>query len=147
MNLSTGPIWRAVALAAVIVFLTAPLSAQRGKWWQNERFGRELALTEAQSARLEEIFQEHQPMLRTRMRALERVQAVFDQLIETGDDNAVMKQADAVEAARAELSKARTRMLLGMRRSLTADQWAQFTALSQKSRERSGHRAPPADRR
>ena len=146
MNLSMGRFSLAVALAALLFFVAAPASAQRGKWWQNERFGRELGLTGEQSARLEEIFQKHQPLLRKRMKALEQAQAVFDQRVETADDDAVMKQADAVETARADLNKTRTRMLLRMRRSLTTDQWAKFTALAQKSRERSGRRAPPAGR-
>jgi len=76
------------------------------------------------------------------MKALEQAKVVFDQRVETGDDDAVMKQADKVETARAELNRTRTRM----RRSLTSDQWAKFTALAHKSRARSGHRAPPADR-
>jgi Spy/CpxP family protein refolding chaperone len=43
-----------------------------------------------------------------------------------------MDQVNAVESARAELNKTRVMMLLRMRRSLTADQWAKFTALQQQ---------------
>ena len=42
-----------------------------------------------------------------------------------------MDQVDSVESARAELNKSRTMMLLRMRRVLTTDQWAKFTALHQ----------------
>ena len=48
-----------------------------------------------------------------------------------------------VESARAEVSKARTMMLLRMRRSLTTDQWAKFTALHEAStRDRNRQRTP-----
>ena len=40
-----------------------------------------------------------------------------------------MEQVNTVEGARAELNKARTMMLLRMRRVLTTDQWAKLTAL------------------
>jgi hypothetical protein len=54
----------------------------------------------------------------------------------------VMEQVDSVEAARAELNKLRIAMLLRMRRSLTADQWAKFTALHERD-----HGQPPGTKR
>ena len=42
-----------------------------------------------------------------------------------------MEQIDVVEAARAALNKGRSKMLVNMRRALTSDQWARFTALHQ----------------
>jgi Spy/CpxP family protein refolding chaperone len=95
-------------------------------------FRRELGLTAEQSSRLEDIFQKSMPTLRKQKEALDRAQAEFDRLVENAADNTVMDQVDAVEAARAELNKARVMMLLRMRRSLTADQWAKFTALQQQ---------------
>ncbi|MBI4264634.1 MAG: hypothetical protein HY657_09675 [Acidobacteria bacterium] len=134
---------RAAALAALILlFLAVPISAQRGKWWLDDRFQRELGLTAEQSARLEEIFQKHQPMLRQRMEALDKAERLFDRLVEQADDTEVMGQVEVVESARAELNKARTMMLLGMRRSLTRDQWATFTALAQEQRDRDRGRQP-----
>ena len=128
---------RAVAILALLAFCAAPAFAQRGKWWQDERFRRELGLTAEQSTRLEEIFQKTQPMLRQRMQALDQAEKEFDRLVETGDDASVLDHVGIVEAARAELNKTRTVMLLRMRRSLTADQWAKFTALAdQRNRER-----------
>jgi Spy/CpxP family protein refolding chaperone len=120
---------RATALAALIILCAAPAFAQRGKWWQDDGFVRELGLTGDQRTRLEEIFQKTQPVLRQRMHALDDAEVEFDRRVEKGDDNSVMDQAAVVEAARAELNKARTMMLLRMRRSLTTDQWAKFTAL------------------
>ena len=81
-----------------------------------------------------------------KMKALDEAQAQFDRLVEKADDATVMAQVTTVEAARAEVNKARTMMLLRMRRSLTTDQWAKFTALHEAStRDRDRERTP--DRR
>ena len=132
---------RGVAVVALLAFCAAPALAQRGKWWQDDRFRRELGLTAEQSTRLEEIFQKTQPTLRQRMQALDQAEKEFDRLVETGDDASVLEHVGIVESARAELNKTRTVMLLRMRRSLTADQWAKFTALAdQRNRERTPDR-------
>ena len=132
--------WVAVAVLAILA--AVPLLAQRGKWWQDEQFRRELALTAEQSTRLEAIFQKTQPTLRERMDSLNRAQEQLDRLIEKGDDASVLEYVGVVESARAELNKTRTMMLLRMRRTLTADQWAKFTALAEERnrRGRSGDR-------
>ena len=128
---------RGAAVLAILAFCALPALAQRGKWWQDERFRRELGLTAEQSTRLEEIFQKTQPTLRQRMQALDQAEKEFDRLVETGDDASVLGYVGTVETARAELNKTRTMMLLRMRRSLTTDQWAKFTALAdQRNRDR-----------
>ena len=66
------------------------------------------------------------------MQALDQAEKEFDRLVETGDDASVLDHVEIVETARAELNKTRTMMLLRMRRSLTADQWAKFTALAEQ---------------
>jgi Spy/CpxP family protein refolding chaperone len=121
---------RTLAAVALVALCAAPALAQRGKWWQDEQFRRELGLTAEQTSRLEEIFQKHQPKLREHMRSLNQAEDELNKLIEKGDDASVMAHMGVVEAARTELNKTRTLMLLRMRRSLTADQWAKFTALA-----------------
>ena len=133
---------RGVLVLTLLVSFATPALAQRGKWWHDDRFRSELGLTPEQSARLEEIFQKTQLVLRQRMQALDAAEEEFDRRVEKGDDASVMDYVGTVEAARAELNKTRTVMLLRMRRSLTADQWAKFTALAD---ERGRSRAP--DRR
>lgn len=145
MKVSKNFVRGSAAILALLFLWAVPASAQRGKWWQDERFRRQLGLTTEQSARLEEIFQKNQPALRERMQALDRAEDEFDRLVEKGDDASVMEQVVIVEAARAELNKARTIMLLRMRRSLTADQWAKFTALHSATDQRD--RPRPPDRR
>jgi Spy/CpxP family protein refolding chaperone len=135
------------ACAALVVLWCAPALAQRGKWWQDDRFVRELALTTEQRTHLEEIFQKTLPALRLKMKALDEAQAQFDRLVEKADDATVMAHVTTVEGARAEVSKSRTMMLLRMRRSLTADQWAKFTALHEASAQRDRDRQRTPDRR
>ena len=127
---------RSAAVVALVTLAGAPVLAQRGKWWQDEQFRRELALTAEQSTRLEAIFQKTQPTLRERMQSLNRAEEELDRLIEKGDDASVLEYVGIVEAARAELNKTRTMMLLRMRRTLTADQWAKFTALAEERNNR-----------
>ncbi len=137
---------RCMAALVLLTLCAAPAFAQRGKWWQDDRFRRELGLTDEQSLRLESIFQKTQPTLRERMRALDQAEDQLEQFIETGDDATVMQHVGLVEVARGELNKTRTMMLLRMRRALTADQWAKFTALAdenRRNRDRTPNRQQP----
>jgi Spy/CpxP family protein refolding chaperone len=133
----TRRLWLVLGLLAVIVSLAGPAAGQGFKWWQSDVYKRELGLTAEQSRRLEDIFQAAAPDLRVQKRALDQAEAEFERLVEKGDDGAVMEQVGRVEIARAELNKSRTMMLLRMRKALTTDQWAKFTALHQATeRER-----------
>ncbi len=137
---SIAHVWRFSALVAVALLLASPVSAQGFKWWNSERYRRELGLTPDQSKRLEEIFQAALPNLRAHKKTLDTAEADFDRLVERADDSAVMEQAGRVETARGELNKARTLMLLKMRRTLTTDQWVKLGALHQADeRERREH--------
>jgi len=134
---------RAGAWIVVVLLLAVPAAGQGSKWWQSDHYKRELGLTSEQSRRLEDIFQAAVPNLRAQKRALDQAETEFERLVEKGDDGAVMEQVGRVETARAELNKSRTMMLLRMRRVLTTDQWAKFTALHQAAER---ERAKPDDR-
>ena len=120
--------------AALLVAL--PVSAQGFKWWQSDNFRRGLGLSQEQSTRIEEIFQHTVPVLRKQKDALDKAEADFNQMIEASDDAQVMSQVTVVEAARSELNKSRTMMLLRMRRVLTPDQRVRFVQLQQETRNR-----------
>jgi Spy/CpxP family protein refolding chaperone len=127
----------ALVAAAVVgaAILSAPVASAQGfKWWQSEMFTRELGLTAEQSAKIEAIFQKTVPVLRQEKDTLDRAQADFNQMIEASDDAQVMAQVGVVEAARSELNKSRTMMLLRMRRVLTPDQRVKFVMLQQQTR-------------
>ncbi len=132
-KIATG---RLLAVLALVLCCGFPASAQGFKWWQDEGYKRELGLTQEQRTRLEEVFQKSLPGLRKQKELLDRALAEFDRLVERGDDATVMGQVTIVEAARTDLNKERIMMLLRMRRSLTADQWAKFSALHEQGRDR-----------
>ena len=129
------------ALALAVLASTSILPATQGpktlpaamgvKWWQNEFYVKELGLTSDQTRRLEEIFQKALPTLKVQKTALDLAEDKFEKLVEGGADKDVMEQVNLVEAARADLNKSRVFMLLNMRKVLTRDQWARFTALHQ----------------
>jgi Spy/CpxP family protein refolding chaperone len=127
-------VWTASSPAAISPFTQASTGAQVPpvfKWWTNAYYIKELGLTAEQTRRMEEIFQSALPTLKIQKTALDEAEAKFERLIERGDDREVMEQVNVLEATRADLNKTRTVMLLGMRKLLTRDQWAKFTALHQ----------------
>ena len=146
MNFSTTSRWFAVLAAAVVgaTVLTAhPASAQGFKWWQSDTFTRELGLTTDQSSKIEAVFQATVPVLRRQKDALDKAEADFNQMVEASDDAQVMAQVSVVEAARSELNKSRTMMLLRMRRVLTPDQRVKFVMLQQQTRNNHGRSGDP----
>ena len=121
---------------AVLVAVASPAAGQ-GKWWQSEEYIRELRLTPEQSKKLEEVFQASVPTLKSLKKALDQAESEFERLLERGDDGSVMDQVERVEAARAELNKSHTMMMLRMKRVLTTEQWTKFNAMHQTAeRER-----------
>jgi Spy/CpxP family protein refolding chaperone len=128
-------------LAASGLLWTLPASAQGFKWWQSEDFRHGLGLTQDQSTRIEVIFQQTLPALRKQKATLDKAEADFNQMVEASDDSQVMAQVGVVEAARSELNKSRTMMLLRMRRVLSPDQRVKFVMLQQQTRDhgRSGN--------
>jgi Spy/CpxP family protein refolding chaperone len=129
-------LWQIVVPCAVLLTVALPATGQ-GKWWQSEEYKRELRLTPEQSKRLEDVFQAAVPRLKSLKKALDQAESEFERLLERGDDGSVMDQVERVEAARAELNKSHTLMMLDMKRVLTAEQWTSFNAKHQTAeRER-----------
>jgi Spy/CpxP family protein refolding chaperone len=121
---------RPAVVLAVLVTLASPASAQGFKWWQSERFQKELQLTADQIARIEEEFQSTIPELRQKKESLDGLERSLSRLIDTAADEAsVMQQADRVEEVRSDLSKTRTRMLVRIRRVLNPDQRVKLVTL------------------
>jgi Spy/CpxP family protein refolding chaperone len=118
---------------ALLIFLLClvpfPAMAQGFKWWHSDRFKQELQLTDDQITRIEEVFQGSLPQFREHKRTLDHLEDELSRLIDTADEAGVMQQADRVEAERAALSKARTLMLVRIRRVLSVDQRAKLAQL------------------
>lgn len=124
----------ALAFAALVptpapAFPDAGQAVEPLKWWQSEKYVKALVLLPEQSRQIEDIFQKAVPKLKETNSALVEAEAKFERLIERGDDGLVMEQINVMEAARAELSKARTLMLYDMRKVLTKEQWAKFKTM------------------
>ena len=134
----------AAVCAAVFVF-TSAAAAQPFKWWQNEKFIKELGLTPEQIRTLENTFQASLPNLRSLKKTLDEAESEFERRWERGDEAPIMEQVNHVEAARAELNKARTTQLLRMRKVLTTAQYAKFTALHQAAERERLASQPRAD--
>lgn len=119
----------------VLLLCLAPraASAQGFKWWQSEKFQHELQLTPEQITRIEETFQSSLPAFREQKQLLDRLEADLSKLIDaSADEAAVMEQADRVEEVRSALAKARTRMLVRIRKVLTPDQRVKLATLHQE---------------
>ena len=76
--------------------------AQGFKWWQNERFQQELALTTEQTGRLEEIFQSLQPTLKAQKETLDKLESRLSKVINDprADEAKVLEVLERVESAR-----------------------------------------------
>jgi Spy/CpxP family protein refolding chaperone len=128
---------RLIAISFALLVAVALPAAGQGKWWQSEEYKRELKLAPEQSKKLEDVFQAAVPTLKSLKKALDQAESEFERLLERGDDGSVMDQVERVEAARAELNKSHTLMMLKMKRVLTPEQWAKFNAMHQTAeRER-----------
>ena len=140
------PLFRSLAASCVAVLvLMSVASAQPSKpskWWQNEKFIKELGLTQEQSRTIESIFQTSLPNLMALKKALDEADAEFERRWERGDEGPIMEQLHRVEQAKSTLSIARQTQLLSMRKVLTTNQWAKFTALHQ-ALERERQASPP----
>ena len=133
----------ATALALVTVLLASGVASAQGfKWWTDESVQKRLGLSAEQSRRLEEVFQQAAPSLRSGRHRLEAAEQELSALIEGSMDEApVVRQLERVEAIRTDVNKTRTLMLLHMRRVLSADQRLRLDELHrERERDRRGPR-------
>ena len=122
LSLSTGAVSPAVA---------GNQGANPPKWWNSDHYKRELGLTPEQSRKLEDIFQQSAPTLQVLKKTLDEAEAQFERVADQADEKVAVDQIDRVVAARADLMRAHSRMLLKMRRLLTREQWTRLGALNQ----------------
>ena len=124
---------------SLVVHATAvsPALAQSFKWWQTERFQKELSLTTEQITRIEGIYQTTEPMLRAQKAATDKYEEKLSKLIQDpkSDEATVLRATDRLEAARNELSRTRTLMLFRIRRVLTDEQNVKINAMHQRDRQ------------
>ncbi|NUQ30469.1 MAG: periplasmic heavy metal sensor [Acidobacteriaceae bacterium] len=96
-----------------------------GRWWDDKKFAESIGIQKEQRARMDAIMDANRGTLATLYRSLRKEEDALGPLVsaEQPDENRILSQIDRVAQARAELEKANARMLLGIRRELTLDQW------------------------
>jgi Spy/CpxP family protein refolding chaperone len=121
----------AVALCVLAAVPAAAGQPGKFKWWQSERFVRELALTADQSARIEQVFQASWPALHAAKADLDRLEGELSKLIAEGtaSESQVLQQIDRVEASRSAMGRTRSLMLYRMHQILSAEQRVKLKAL------------------
>ena len=125
-----------LVLSLIVAAAAAPVAAQGFKWWQTERFQKELALTPEQITRIEGIYQTTEPLLRAQKQAFDRREEKLSKIIADpkSDEPAVLQATDRLEAARTEISRTRTLMFFRIRRVLTDEQNVKITAMHERDR-------------
>jgi protein CpxP len=101
-------------------------------WWRDSNLTRKIGLTPDQTKQIEDLFQQSRPKLIDLSGALQKQEAALEPLIEADhpDETRVVQQIDRIAQARAELEKARARMLLGIRGVLRQDQWKNLQSMA-----------------
>ena len=146
MHVQTTSLRAAVAAATLLLGLAVVAPAAAGgsgkvKWWQAEWFVRKLELTDAQSAKIEKIFQASWNDLQAHKANLDRLEDELSAMIAEGvaTEAQVVQQIDRVEASRSAMGRARSLMLYRMHRVLTPEQRIRLKALHKEwEREKPG---------
>lgn len=125
-----------LVLSAIVLGLPGVASAQ-GRWWQSERFKKELALTQEQITRIEGIYQSALPLLRAQKQAFDRREDKLSKVIADpkSDEAAVVQASDRLEAARNEMGRTRTLMFFRIRRVLSDEQLLKLNAMHEHDRK------------
>lgn len=138
-----------LVLSLIVQAVATPAFAQgfSFKWWQTEKFQKELKLTKEQITRIEGIFQASEPLLRAQKQAVDRREEKLSKVINDpkSDEPAVIQATDRLELARNELTRTRTLMLFRIRRVLDDEQLVKLNAMhdhGQNDRDRRKENEP-----
>ena len=125
-----------LVLSLIVQAAASPALAQGFKWWQTERFQKELVLTAEQISRVEGVYQTTEPLLRAQKQAIDRREEKLSKVIQDpkSDEVMLLQATDRLESARNELSRTRTLMLFRIRRVLNDDQLVKLNAMHNHDR-------------
>jgi periplasmic protein CpxP/Spy len=114
-------------------------SGEHARWWNGQHAIEKLKLTDAQRKAMDDIYMQHRLKLIDLHATLEKAELAMEPLIgaDQPDEAKILAQIDQVAQARAELEKANARLLLGLRRQLTPEQWKVMKA--DRAARREGH--------
>jgi Spy/CpxP family protein refolding chaperone len=110
--------------------LQRALGVPGGKWWTRPQMVQRLGLTGDQIKKMDDTFQQFRLKLIDLNAGVRKEEAIMEPLLgaEQPDESKIVAQIDKVAQARAELEKTNARMLLGIRRLLTLEQWYRLKA-------------------
>lgn len=117
----------------------------RWKWWINPDSRKEIGITDAQSARIDQIFESMFPAQRAKWRELQQLEPDVSKLLKerVADVATVTQQVERMEKLDAERRALRTVMLYRMSLELTPDQRLKLDAFYKRrdeNRRKSDHR-------
>jgi Spy/CpxP family protein refolding chaperone len=126
-----------LALSLIVLAGSTPAFAQGFKWWQTERFQKELSLTSEQITRVEGIYTTTEPLLRAQRKAVDKNEEKLSKIIADpkSDEPTVLQAVDRLESSRSELSRTRTLFLFRIRRVLTDEQNVTINAMFKRDRD------------
>jgi Spy/CpxP family protein refolding chaperone len=115
--------------------LERALGVPGGRWWTRPEMVQKLGLTAEQTKKMDDAFQQFRLKLIDLNAAVQKEEMIMEPLIgtEQPDEAKIVAQIDKVAQARAELEKTNARMLLGIRRLLTPEQWNKLKAEAPKA--------------
>ena len=143
-------LWLPVLLAALTMPTFSPVFAQAahpphpprppmeqafhmhfGRWWDKPDMAQKLGLTSQQQRKMDAIFESFLPSLERLHANLHHQEAILGPMIGADNPNEgqILAQIDVVAQARANLEKEFARMLLGIRRQLTPEQWQKLKVM------------------
>jgi Spy/CpxP family protein refolding chaperone len=124
-----------LGLSAFVLAVPQVASAQ-GRWWNAERFQKELALTAEQITRIEGIYQNAQPLARAQKEAFDRREEKLSKVIADpkSTEADVIQATERLDLARSEMSRTRTLMLFRIRRVLNDDQLVKLNKMHEHDR-------------
>jgi len=116
-----------------------------GRWWDNPHVAQKVGLSDAQRQRMDAIFEKHRPQLKELNATLKKEEATLHPLLSADklDEHKVLRQIDIIAQARANLEKANARMLFGLRKVLTPEQWKKLQELAREWHEHHGNHHGP----
>ena len=131
-----------LVLSLIVQAAATPAFAQSFKWWQTERFQKEMKLAPEQITRIEGIFQTSEPLIRAQKQAVDRREEKLSKVINDSksDEAAVVQATDRLESARNELTRTRTLMLFRIRRVLDDEQLVKLNAMHDHDRKNNDHK-------
>jgi Spy/CpxP family protein refolding chaperone len=112
-----------------------------GRWWDNPHLAQKIGLSDAQKRQMDEIFDKHRPQLEKLNDTLKKQEATLHPLLQADhlDEHKVLRQIDVIAQARANLEKANARMLFGLRKVLTPEQWKKLQAMAREWHMKNHH--------